>query len=113
MAKKGVDLSQFGKWAFLVGGLVAVVHAFYPIQYAGWIFAISGFLIGWANVKENDATKFLFILLAIVLGNFAGGLTGVPVLGQQLTSFVGNALNILVPAALVVALKAAYTMTKR
>ena len=112
MAKKA-DASQFGKWAFIIGGLVAVIHAFYAIPYAAWIFAIAGILIGWVNVKDNDAAHFLIVVIALTVGSVSGWLGVVPAVGAALNAIVGNVVALLSPAALVVALKAAYAMTKR
>lgn len=112
MAKKA-DASQLGKWAFIIGGLVAVIHAFYAIPYAGWIFAIAGIVIGAVNVKDRDAVSFLVVLLALTLGSVSNWLGIVPAIGAALNAIVGNVVALLSPAALVVALKCAYALTKR
>ena len=113
MAKKGVDLSQFGKWAFIIGGLVAVVQAFYAVPYAAWIFAVAGVLIGLANVKDKDAAHFLIVVVALTVASVSNWLGIIPAVGVALNSIVNNVVMLLSPAALVVALRAAYAMTKR
>ena len=113
MAKKGVDLSQFGKWAFIVGGLVALVQAFYAIPYAAWIFAIAGVLIGLANIKDKDAATFLIVVIALTAASLSNWLGIVPGFGSALNAIVNNVVALLSPAALVVALRAAYAMIKR
>lgn len=113
MAKKGVDLSQYGKWAFLVGGLIAIVQAFYAVPYAAWIFAIAGVLIGLANIKDQDAAHFLIVVIALTVASVSNWLGVVPGFGSALNAIVNNVVALLSPAALVVALRSAYTMTKR
>lgn len=110
---KGADLSQLGKWAFIIGGLVAVVHAFYAVPYVAWIFAIAGILIGWVNIRDKDAAHFLIVLLALTVSSVSNWLSVVPALGGALNAIVGNVVALLSPAALVVALKVAYAMIKR
>lgn len=110
---KGADLSQLGKWAFIIGGLVAVVQAFYNVPYVAWIFAIAGILIGWVNVKDKDAPHFLLVVLALMAGSVSNWLSIVPGVGGALNAIVGNVVALLSPAALVVALKCAYAMIKR
>lgn len=109
----GNNTGQLGKWAFIVGGLVALIHAFYPVPYATWILVIAGLIIGAVNIKERDALGFLIVLVALVVGGIGGWSGMVPSIGLQLKGIVNNVITLLSPAALVVALKAAYSMAKR
>lgn len=107
------DANQLGGWAFLIGGLIAVVHAFYPVPYAGWIFVIAGLIIGWVNISRSDAIGFLIVVLALSVGSVSGWLNIIPNLGGALSAIVSNVVALLSPAALLVALKAAYAMAKK
>ena len=112
-SSRGSDVSQLGGWAFLIGGLIAVVHAFYPVPYAGWIFVIAGLIIGWVNISRSDAISFLIVVLALTVGSVSGWLNIIPNLGGALSAIVANIVALLSPAALLVALKAAYAMAKK
>ena len=112
-SRSGGDTGQLGKWAFIIGGLVALIHAFYPVPYATWILVIAGLIIGTVNIKERDAIGFLIVLVALVVGGIGGWLGMIPSIGVQLKGIINNVITLLSPAALVVALKVAYAMTKR
>ena len=71
-SRSGGDTGQLGKWAFIIGGLVALIHAFYPVPYATWILVIAGLIIGTVNIKERDdrCRLDLFISISRVLSRY-------------------------------------------
>lgn len=106
---------QTGKWAFLLGLLVAVVAAF--VAFAPWdgvLLLVLGLVVGWMNVGDKDATAFLVAALGLSLG--VGFIGAVSILGAQVagwvTAILGNAVAFVGAAALVVAAKAVYALAK-
>lgn len=106
---------QTGKWALLLGLLVAVVAAF--VAFAPWdgvLLLVLGLVVGAMNVDDKEATGFLVAVLGLGMG--AMYISSVSILGAQVagwvTIIVSNAVAFAGAAALVVAAKAAYALAK-
>ena len=106
---------QTGKWACLLGLLVAIVAAF--VAFAPWdgvLLLVLGLVVGAMNVSDKDATGFLVAVLGLALG--AGAIGAVDILGSSIAEIVAaivtNVVALAGAAALVVAAKAAYALGK-
>jgi hypothetical protein len=93
-------LPFIGKWAFIVGLVLALVVGYMlQAEWAIWVLAILGVL----NVTGEDTEKFL--LAAIAFGLSATALVTVPVLGFQITNALSYVAAFVAGAMVVVALK--------
>lgn len=107
----------FGKWAFLVGLIIAVVASFvggYAATIAMVLFLL-GLLVGFLNVTEKDSTKFLVANIALLIGGIAS-LSAISVLGivsAYVNAILGNFIAFVSAAALVVAVKAIFEAGKK
>jgi len=110
-----LSLSQYGSIVFIVGIVLTVIGALVPIEGSTSLrilfgtFVLIGLLIGFLNVTNSESVPFLVATLVIVLllGPFLGSF--VQVLGIQtgfLQKFYSNLIALIVPAALVVAIRA-------
>ncbi len=124
MAIRNNRRTNWGAYAFLVGMIIAlimgviqalnVVHGaniqlgFEP--YVGLVLVVLGLIIGWLNIKGDEANDFLIATIAIA----AIGLVSLnPAMGETLLKpviewinlIVGNVVILIAPAALVVGLK--------
>jgi len=119
MADKGGI--RFGVWAFLIGLILAIVVALLGGKEEPWVIitlAILGLIVGLLNVTGREIQKFLVATIAFLLSFQALG----NVLGQLSTTFgtwtgfIGNFFNLvsifMAPAAIVVAIKALFTVAK-
>ncbi len=105
---------QLGRWAFVIGLIIAILLGFVTFNYASLILVILGLIVGFLNVTEKEASKFLIAVIALIAVGIAG-LQALSVLGSLyiwvqtvLTSFV-----IFVAAAgVVVAIKALFETGK-
>lgn len=109
-----------GAWAFLIGVILAVIFGFVPIQvWVIWTLVIIGIIIGLLNITATEAQSFLLagavlvIVSSLGLGTLAGtgigAVGGIGFLGRVLT----NMLTLFVPATIIVALKAVFTLARR
>ncbi len=106
---------QTGKWAFLLGLLVAIVAVFVAFSpWDGVLLLVLGLVVGWMNVGDKDATAFLVAVLGLSFG--AGHIASVSIIGAQaagwITAILGNVVAFVGAAALVVAGKAVYALAK-
>jgi ATP synthase protein I len=99
-----MKLEMVGKWAFIIGLVLAVVVGYiFQAAWVVWVLAILGVIVGLLNVTGEDTEKFL--LAAIAFGLSATALSTVPVLGFQITNILGYVAAFVAGAMIVVALK--------
>jgi len=104
-----MSLDLVGKWAFLIGLVIAVIAGFVT-GYASLVLLvlfILGLVVGLLNVTEKDSTKFLVAVVALlVLG--VGSINALSVLGvvsSYLDVILGNFIAFVAAAGLVVSVK--------
>lgn len=114
-----MDTQKLGGWAFILGVLIAVVAglaAGYLTAYAGWValaLVTLGLVVGFLNIGAKEVNDFLIAAIALsVLAISAAGLNLIPYVGVYFAAMVQNIAAFVAPAALVVALKAVYTLAK-
>jgi len=109
MAKKGgnmVTKDQIGAWSFILGLALAIVLAFVSVNLT-WLLVLAGLLVGILNVQDKEVTQFLLAALVLISVGSAGiNLLGIPAILQNVVYFVS-------PAAVIVAIKAAYTIGRK
>lgn len=114
-----MDLDIVGKWAFIIGLIIAILAAFTGTLVQATtvllILFILGLLVGFLNVTKKDVTQFLVAIIA--LGVAAGSLGAIAILGVTLTTYVTDILRNFVvfvgAAGLVVAIKAILVTGKK
>lgn len=102
-----------GRWAFLVGIALAILAGLFSLT--GWwvpiVLLVLGLVIGFLNVTGKESTPFLVAAVALMIVGSAGlGVFGT--LGSIVEAILKNIVAIVVPAALIVALKSVVTITK-
>lgn len=77
-------MANVGKWAFLVGILLAVLAGFFTIPYVMTILAVLGLIVGFLDITSKESHKYLMAVVALLvigtasisafsaLGNFYG-----------------------------------------
>ena len=114
MAKKD-NKAQFGKIAFVVGLLLAVIAGVVPqvqaYAYTALILVVLGLVVGFINVAEKNVLSLLIAIIALVMiGNAALGVN--PISLKYLVPILNNFVAFVGAAGLVVALKVALATTK-
>lgn len=113
MAKKKRGLSKLGSWLFILGVIAAIVIGIVVKEITNPMMAaliVVGLIVGLVNISAKETTQFLLAALALVIvaafgKNILGAIT-----------FIGRILDaimiLVVPATVIVALKAIYTLAK-
>ncbi len=112
------NLDVLGKWAFLIGLIIAVIAAFIGSAISAstilLILFILGLIVGYLNIAEKKLTKFLLATIALLLLG-VGSISALSVIGTvsgYLNSILANIIAFVSAAALIVALKAIYETGK-
>jgi hypothetical protein len=114
--KKHVNVVQkVGSWAFIIGLIIAIIAGFWPLGTAmTTTLIILGLIVGFLNVTGKETNSFLFSTLVLVVMTSMGGqvLGSIKFVGPMLTSIFSAMMLFIIPAALVVALKAIYALAE-
>ena len=102
-----MKLDLVGKWAFIVGLVLAVIVGYiFQAEWVIWVLAVLGVIVGLLNVTREDTERFLLAAIALALSVTA--LSTVPVLGLSITNILGYVAAFVAGAMVVVALKALF-----
>lgn len=110
-----------GAWAFLVGVILAVIlglfQQYFVSSTSNMIYAllvVLGLIVGLLNVGDRDIMTFLLASLALVIVSGFGQssliyVSNIPILGS-LNAILASLLVMFVPATIIVALKAVFSI---
>ena len=105
--------SRLGRWAFIVGVLIAIIAGLVPAWQTPtitWVLVILGLIVGLLNITAKETVEFLVATIALMLIGSAGA---IPALGTIILSILANIVAFVAPAALIVALKAIYELASK
>ena len=104
-------MSQVGKWAFIGGIVLAVIAAFVSqLSWMYWVLAVLGLIVGFLNVTADETKGFLLSAVALILS--ASSVQAIPLVGETVTTVMGNLVAFMSAAVLVVALKSLFETAK-
>ena len=111
MAKtRGVDL--VGKWAFLIGVILAVVLGLFDPVMGNWaiVLVVIGLIVGLLNVTDKEVTPFLMSGAVLIIASALGGslMSDMPFVGAILDAL----LAVFVPATVIVAIKNVFSLAR-
>ena len=115
------DLQTIGIYAFIVGVILAIVAGVAGgaiVEYIGAItllLVVLGLIVGFLNIKDKMVFNFLIAAIALMVvgsANLTTIDTIITPLGTILQAVINFITIFVAPAALVVALKAIYSMAK-
>ena len=113
---------KIGSWAFILGVIVAVIAGIAvgaADTYVGpitLVLVILGLVVGFINIGDKEINGFLIASIALIAAGSAnlGSINQlVPLLGTILQRITTNVAVFVVPAALVVAMKAVYNLAAK
>src|SRR3989344_4537331 len=109
MAKKG---SSMGSWAFIIGVIIAVLVGLLGTLSPLWlgILVVLGLVVGLLNVTGSESSSFLLAAVSLVIVSAFGRnvLSAISALGSVLDAIMA----LVVPATVIVALKAVYGLAR-
>jgi hypothetical protein len=99
-----MNLKTIGKWAFILGLVICVLAGlFYQPDWAYWVLAILGVVVGLLNVTAEETRGFLLAAIALVLS--ATALNTIPVIGDAISFVMLFVIAFVSGAMIVIALK--------
>ena len=104
-----------GKWAFLIGLVVALLagllEGFYTLPYLAFILVVLGLVVGFINIAEKNTVKLLVAILVLMA---AGSMTvlAIPAISGYLQAMLFNFVLFVGAAGFVVAIKAILETSK-
>lgn len=112
------NLDVLGKWAFIIGLIIAVIAAFIGTSISASTIAlilfILGLIVGFLNIADKQLTNFLIATIALLLLGI-GSISALSIIGTvsgYLNSILANVISFVSAAALVIALKIIYDTGK-
>jgi len=124
MVKKKKQTTKIS-WIFLVGlilvillGLIGSSLNLLTYTILVGLTILTGICLGFFNIKKQDASKFLFIVLTLVVISFMGSnilalFDLFPVIGKALLSILNAFLVLFIPTAIIVSLKLIIEFSKK
>ena len=111
MKSKG---NPVGSWAFIIGVIIAVIAGLFKGSGNPWVvlvLVIIGLIVGILNITGKEAMSFLLASTALVIiSTFGQSLGAVSYIGPYLQSILSAILAIIVPATIIVALRAIWAL---
>lgn len=111
MAKKR-GMEVVGKWAFLVGMLLAVVLGLIGdlSEIGAIVLVIIGLIVGLLNIGDKEVTPFLMSGAVLIIASALGGsiMGDIPYVGAVLDAL----LAVFVPATVIVAIKNVFSLAR-
>lgn len=102
-------MANTGKWAFIIGLILAILSGFFGIPYLALAMLVLGLIVGFLNVSTKEEQLYL-IAVAVLLAIGIGGLQALSVLGVSIATWVNtvfaNFITFVAASGLVVAVKA-------
>ncbi len=111
MAKRrGMDI--VGKWAFLIGMLLAIVLGLLDIAsgIGAIILVIIGLIVGLLNIGDSEVTPFLMSGAVLIIASYFGGNILVDV--RYIRPVLDALLAVFVPATIIVAIKNVFSLAR-
>ena len=107
-----MNKETIGRYAFIGGLVISVLVGALQITnpLVAPVLVILGLIVGFLNVRGEEVQKFLLGTIALILVGTA--LKALPAIGPMATSIIEAFVSFVAGAALLVALKEVYTITK-
>ena len=102
---------MIGKWAFIIGLVVSVIAGIVSIGTTGltWLVVL-GIVVGFLNVTNKEVTGFLIATIALMMVGSVG--LSLPAIGSFVTSMLSAFTAFVAGAALIVAVKEVFSITR-
>jgi len=108
--------TKVGHYAFIIGIIIAIIAGLFPEAIAGTtlLLVILGVIVGFLNIQSKETTEFLVAAVTLIVAGSAGLRVIVWAnLGLYLSQILGNIAVFVAPAAVVVAIKAIFTLAEK
>ncbi len=103
-------MEKVGKYAFILGILVAIVAGVSEQTWAPGALAVLGLVVGFLNVTSDETSSFLLASIALMMT--ATAMDSIPRVGEAINPFVSNIVAFIGAAVFVVAIKTLLDVTR-
>jgi ATP synthase protein I len=98
-----MNLGTVGKWAFIVGLVIAVIAGLlFQAVWVVWVLALLGVVVGLLNISTEETERFLLAAIAFLLSATALGV--IPLIGGLIDNILAYVAAFVAGATVVVAL---------
>ena len=119
MAKKKGANNYLGSASFLFGAGIAIITGLiFPGTTSALLTSLLillGIIVGFLNITTKETNAFLVAAVSLVLVSALGGAVLGPItfVGEYLKSILESILTFVMPATIIVALKAIYSLAEK
>ena len=116
-----MNLKKIGPMAFIAGVIIAILGGLFSsvaVAYQGSIgllLVILGLLVGFLNIKDKEMSLFLIAAIALMVTSSVAGwayLNDFASIGTIIKTILGYIGVFVAPAAVIVSLKAVFSVAK-
>lgn len=107
---------NYRKWLFIIGILVSILLAFFEVSQAALILIALGLLVGFLNINDKEAEKFLVASIALLIigtASFSIILLNGTTFAGTVQMILNNFVSFVASSAFVVALKTVVTIGEK
>jgi hypothetical protein len=118
MVRNNKDIEKVGVWAFIIGVILAfvggIIASFVGAAVVTSILILLGLIVGFLNISDKETNNYLLASVSLVIVTALGGqiLGSIAYVGFYLSSVLTAILTFVIPAVIIVALKAIYNIAK-
>ena len=106
---------NIGRWAFIIGILLAILAGFFNIPNLAIVMVILGLIVGFLNIEKSETQLFLISVIALLVIGISS-LSALDIFGFEvsgwLNTVIGNFITFVGSAGVVVALQTVYQLIK-
>ena len=108
-------MEKVGRIVFIIGVVVSIIAGFITSYWIFPILTILGLIVGFLNVTAKEVQSFLLAAIGLVIISAFGSdqINALPQIGSTLGRIYVALLTFVSPAAIIVALKAIYSVAKK
>lgn len=113
-----MSLARIGGWAFIIGVIIALIVGFLSdiigAALVTGILVVLGVIVGFLNVTDKETKGYLLAAVSLVIVTSLGGqaLGAIPTIGGYIINVFNAIMTFVIPATIIVALKAIYSIAK-
>lgn len=114
--------AKIGSISFVVGVVIAIVLGLISLDASltailTSVLVVLGLIVGFMNITEKETKDFLFVTAVLVVVSYCSGatwqsLSNVPVVGDMISNILRNIMTFIMPATIVVGMKAMLSLAK-
>ena len=114
MVKSNNGMAKVGAWAFIIGVILAIIAGLFfgANTVVTSVLILLGIIVGFLNITDKETNAYLLAAVSLVIVTSFGGavLGNIAVIGVYLQSILSAIMTFVIPAVIIVALKAIYSL---